>query len=226
MELTGLRKGELASLTVGQIHLDERLPILSLHAADEKNREGAEIALRGDLVADLRQWFAERLMRLQGEAKLLGEALPLRLDSDVLLFDVPDKLSKIFNRDLKAAGIAKIDERGRRLDVHTLHHTFGTLLSKGGVAPRTAQTAMRHGMIDLTMNVYLGGEPPIAAIPLTQQSSCTKKKRCAKAGVSHEQTIAARSIPASCAVSWHRSPARSVTRRGKAPASPTSTRTS
>ena len=29
-----------------------------------------------------------------------------------------------------------------------------TLLSKGGVTPRTAQAAMRHSKIDLTMNVY------------------------------------------------------------------------
>src|SRR5438270_8226705 len=36
----------------------------------------------------------------------------------------------------------------------SLRHTFGSLLSKGGVAPRTAQAAMRHSKIDLTMNVY------------------------------------------------------------------------
>ena len=53
-----------------------------------------------------------------------------------------------------AAGIDKADERGRTIDVHALRHTFGTLLSKGGVAPRTAQAAMRHSSIDLTMNVY------------------------------------------------------------------------
>ncbi len=35
-----------------------------------------------------------------------------------------------------------------------MRHTFGTLLSKGGVMPRTAQAAMRHSRIDLTMNVY------------------------------------------------------------------------
>lgn len=38
--------------------------------------------------------------------------------------------------------------------MHALRHTFGTLLSKGGVSPRTAQAAMRHSKIDLTMNVY------------------------------------------------------------------------
>ena len=73
----------------------------------------------------------------------------------------------ILHRDLVAAGIArrvevspgkwkidKRDERGRTVDVHSLRHTFGTLLSAAGVAPRTIQAAMRHSTIDLTMNVY------------------------------------------------------------------------
>src|SRR6476661_4050787 len=70
------------------------------------------------------------------------------------MFDVPQKLRKILNRDLRLAGIPKRDDRGRTLDVHALRHTFGTLLSKGGIAPRTAQAAMRHSDIKLTMNVY------------------------------------------------------------------------
>ena len=75
---------------------------------------------------------------------------------------------RIFDRDLVAAGLAqrasnaktgkvkivKRDERGRSIDIHALRHTFGTHLSKGGVAPRTAQAAMRHGDIALTMQVY------------------------------------------------------------------------
>ena len=35
-----------------------------------------------------------------------------------------------------------------------MRHTFGTLLSKGGVTPRTAQAAMRHSDVNLTMNTY------------------------------------------------------------------------
>jgi integrase len=40
------------------------------------------------------------------------------------------------------------------VDVHAMRHTFGTHLSRGGVEPRTAQAAMRHSKLDLTMNVY------------------------------------------------------------------------
>ena len=70
------------------------------------------------------------------------------------MFNVPAGLLRILNRDLQQAGIAKRDERGRTLDIHALRTTFGTLLSKGGVAPRTAQAAMRHSDIRLTMQVY------------------------------------------------------------------------
>jgi integrase len=152
--LTGLRKGELASLTVAQLHLDEAVPFVALGAADEKNREGNDIPLRDDLAADLRDWLADKLRWLQEEALTSGAPVPAQLPPDTPLFDVPHKLCKILNRDLRLAGIPKRDDRGRGLDVHALRHTFGTLLSKGGVMPRTAQAAMRHSKIDLTMSVY------------------------------------------------------------------------
>jgi integrase len=152
--LTGLRKGELASLTVAHLRLDDTVPGLTLDAADEKNREGNDILLRDDLAADLRAWLADKLHRLQKDVRRAGAPIPARLPPDTPLFDVPAKLCKILDRDLRMAGIAKRDDRGRTLDVHALRTTFGTLLSKGGVAPRTAQAAMRHSDIDLTMNVY------------------------------------------------------------------------
>ena len=152
--LTGLRKNELASLTVGQAHLDGDIPYVALNAADEKNRQGCEIVLRDDLAGDLREWLADQLVRLQGEAKERGEPIPARLPAELPLFRIPTGLLRILDRDLKAAGIDKADERGRTLDVHALRTTFGTLLSKGGVAPRTAQAAMRHSDIRLTMQTY------------------------------------------------------------------------
>jgi integrase len=152
--LTGLRKGELASLTMRHLDLDGPIPCATLDAGDEKNREGNTLPLRDDLAADLRAWLADKLAILQSEAREQGEPIPARLPTDTPLFDVPVGLLRIFNRDLEAAGIAKRDERGRTLDVHALRTTFGTLLSKGGVAPRTAQAAMRHSDIRLTMGVY------------------------------------------------------------------------
>ena len=58
------------------------------------------------------------------------------------------------NRDLAAAGIPKVDADGCVVHIHALRHSFGTHLSKAGVAPRVAQAAMRHSDISLTMNTY------------------------------------------------------------------------
>ena len=165
--LTGLRKGELASLVVGNLELTGATPYIVLNAADEKAGRGAEIPVRADLVADLQDWISHLLAEARERARVEGRAVPATLAAETPLFNVPAGLVRILDRDLVAAGIARLvtdedgrqridkrDDRGRTIDVHGLRHTFGTHLSKGGVAPRTAQAAMRHGSLDLTMNTY------------------------------------------------------------------------
>jgi integrase len=154
MVLTGLRLGELASITVGQLHLDASQPHAELLARDAKAGQRALIPIRDDLAGDLRGWVDEKLEALRDKAAQDGIPLPLNLPADEPLFCVPRNLIKSFNLDLAAAGIEKEDERGRTVDLHALRHTFGTHLSKNGVPPRTAQAAMRHSSLDLTMNVY------------------------------------------------------------------------
>ena len=152
--LTGLRRNELASITVAQLVLDGPHPHAVLHPSDEKNRQGSKIPLRADLVAEIRQWLDEKLTTAQCEAVRRGQEPPSNLPPHTRMFTVPTALVKILDRDLKLAGIPKQDSRGWTIDVHAMRHTFGTLLSRGNVAPRTAQAAMRHSSIDLTMNVY------------------------------------------------------------------------
>ncbi len=170
MVLTGLRKNELATLTVGQLDLDTELAFLTLDAADEKNRQGSTLPLRSDLAADLRAWLADKARDRQEGAELAARdaaTVPFdrkptgretgdlgRLPADELVFTVPTGLVRILDRDLRAAGIPKVDDRGRTVDVHALRHTFGTHLSKSGVQPREAQATMRHSNISLTMNTY------------------------------------------------------------------------
>jgi len=153
--LTGLRRNELATLSIGQVELDADVPHAVLDAANEKNREGNSVPLRSDLVADLRRWLADRLADLQATARAASKPMPVRLPPDTPLFYVPDKLSKILNRDLRVAGIPKRDDRNRVLDVHALRVSYSTLLSKAGVPLRTAQAAMRHSDPSLTANIYV-----------------------------------------------------------------------
>ncbi len=151
--LTGLRKGELASLTVGQLRLDDTARI-ELNAADEKTRQGAVIPLRADLADDLRGWIRAKLEDIQAETLRHGRQVPTTLPVDTPLFAVPVHLARTMKRDLKAAGIPVKDERGFVVDVHALRGTFATLLAIGGTNPRIVQELMRHSDPRLTSNVY------------------------------------------------------------------------
>ena len=167
LALTGLRKNEMATLTVECLELDADPPRLTLDPNNEKNREGNTIPLRSDLAEDLRSWLRDKALDKASEKEAAGKETTEKETSEhnvqeqiyglppgTLLFDVPTGLLRILNLDLNAAGIPKRDARGRTVDIHALRHTFGTMLSAAGVKPRTAQEVMRHSTLDLTMNVY------------------------------------------------------------------------
>jgi len=96
--------------------------------------------------------------------------------------------------------IDKRDERGRTVDVHALRHTFGTLLSRGGVAPRTAQAAMRHSTINLTMNTYtdpklLDVAGALEALPSLPLSDSLQEERIAVRATETGQVLRSSGIP-------------------------------
>ena len=104
-------------------------------------------------MGDLRTHLDDKLAQYRRQTlKNRQTELPASLPNDMKLFDVPDGLVRILDRDLAcpeqsrraAAGIAKKDAEGRKVDVHSLRHTFATMLSQAGVRPRTAQELMRH----------------------------------------------------------------------------------
>ena len=116
----------------------------------------------------------EAIRRCQEPIEAIPAATPL--------FIVPKALVKILDRNLVLAGIPKKDSRGWTVDVHAMRHTFGTMLSRGNVAPRVAQAAMRHSTIDLTMNVYTdpqlldvaGALERLPALPLAAASQADR----------------------------------------------------
>ena len=196
--LTGLRRGELDSLTTGQLELDAPTPYAVLNAADEKNREGSDVPLRADLAKDLQGWLAEKLERLRRDAIAAAEPVPMRLPPDTKVFNVPTGLVRILDRDLRLAGIPKRDERRRTIDVHALRHTFGTHLSKGGVPLRTAQAAMRHSDPSLTANVYTdpklldvaGALDALPSLPLEGDHGPERQRATGTAGTPENQAAA------------------------------------
>lgn len=120
-----------------------------------KSGRADTLPLRDDLAKALRAWRTE-----------CGAAVgPTRV------FNVPAGLVHALARDLLAAGLAQRvrvkdskgrerwrittrDADGRTIDVHALRHTTATRLARAGVAPRTAQSIMRHSDIRLTLGTY------------------------------------------------------------------------
>ncbi|MDA9857483.1 site-specific integrase [Rubripirellula sp.] len=132
--LTGLRADELRTLECRDLSFGD-VPFVKLRHSNEKSRKGSTVALRSDLAAELRQWTQGR-------------------EPGDRVFNVPAGILRIMDRDLKLADIDKRNADGSVVHLHALRHSFGTHLSKAGVAPRVAQAAMRHSDIALTMNTY------------------------------------------------------------------------
>lgn len=149
---TGLRRSELASIAIAQVVLDASTPHLLLAARAEKSRRGATIPLRHDVAEEVRRWTDARLERERDLAERLGRPLPESLASKAKLLSVPT--IRVFDADLAFAGIAKIDDQDRTVDLHCLRVSFCTHLARAGVALATAQRAMRHSTPVLTANTY------------------------------------------------------------------------
>jgi integrase len=164
--LTGLRRGELAGLTWADLDLYEpesgstgkprpaKQARLTVRASISKNGKTDTLPVRADLADRLRDWKTDS-----------GS-----LEPNARVFNVPAALFKILDRDLAAAGIPKRDPEGRTIDVHAMRHTTASYLARGGVAPRAAQSLMRHSDIRLTLGTYtdptlLDSAAALAALP-------------------------------------------------------------
>jgi integrase/recombinase XerD len=136
---TGLRAGELASLTPESFDLDAHPPMVRCRGGYTKNGQEAELPLRSDVAEKLRNWLRDKPA---GEFVWPGTWASHRHGAEML------------RNDLHAADIEYEDGRGRVVDFHALRHTFISNLARAGVYPRNAQALARHSTIDLTMNVY------------------------------------------------------------------------
>ena len=139
--LSGLRLGELTTLSWGDLDLDAgRVTVQACHA---KSRREDRVELPPELVDALCEW--------REEAADMGRAVGL----GDLVFCITSKLGRHhFAKDAAAAGIELVDGAGRQVDFHGLRHTYATLLSQAGVAPRVAQALMRHADLSTTMRTY------------------------------------------------------------------------
>lgn len=136
---TGLRAGELASLTPASFTLGEARPRVELEARRSKRRRLDLQPLPGWLAELFAEWLAGRPA---------GERLFPKLKSS------HNNAVNAIRADLADAGIPYADARGRVYDFHSLRCQFATNLARLGVPLTQAQRLMRHSTPDLTSNVY------------------------------------------------------------------------
>jgi integrase len=132
---TGLRRSEVAALKWSDLTLDAVTPFVQVRASTTKNGKSAAMRLHPELAAAL------------AELKTEGT------QGDELVFKGLPRIER-FYRDLKKAGIPLRDASGRKAVFHSLRHTFGTNLARGGVASRVAMALMRHSDRRLTDKIY------------------------------------------------------------------------
>ena len=176
---TGLRKGELGSLTMKSFHFGdhEKPATVTIEAAYAKNRRHDVLILHPDLVKRLKAWLAlkkpqanELLFpvshRAGGVERKTSKMIRFDIESARTFWIAEAETEKEEKLRYSADFLLYQDEKGKFADFHCLRHTFITNLGRAKVSPKTAQSLARHSDIKLTLGIYthIDQEDQIAAI--------------------------------------------------------------
>ena len=149
MIYTGLRRTELNGLRWGDFDFTKNPVQLKVPSSLSKNRKESTHYLRPELTETMQSRH------------------PAWAKPDDFVFRGTIPRVQTFKKDLAAAEIPFEDMRGRRVDIHALRKTFGTLLASSGVSPQVAMQLMRHSDMKLTMGVYTD----VAQLPILQETA-------------------------------------------------------
>ena len=146
--MTGLRRGEIASLTPNSFKLEGTLATVTIEASNSKRRKLDVLPLHPELVLMLREWLKE-------------------IPPDEFLFP---KLAKrrtwlMVKKDLEKAGIPYITPEGIA-DFHAAgRHSFITGLLRNGATLPEAKELARHSDVNMTMRyTHIGIEDQARAL--------------------------------------------------------------
>ncbi|MGD9690823.1 MAG: tyrosine-type recombinase/integrase [Phycisphaerales bacterium] len=194
---TGLRAGELRSLTRASFDLDGDAPSVTIEAAYAKNRRQDTLPLRPQTAARLRERWGRKapaaLVCSLPRREIVTRMLRADLNAarEAWLAESPDALARKARE--QSDFLAYRDRAGRFLDFHSLRHGFISFLVAGNVHPKIAQRLARHGSIALTLDRYthlLGGDdsaalavlPDLSAPPATPAGSPAAPTKSRKTG--------------------------------------------
>lgn len=165
---TGFRRGEIGSLTLRSLRLDDEPPTATVAACFSKHRREDTQVLHPELVRLLKDWLTTK--------KFLKPDRPMFPISGRVPGGIDRKTHKMIERDLMAARdkwlkeaeeneeeykerlksdfLCYCDQAGLYADFHSFRHLFITNLERAGISPKMAQVLARHSDIRLTLNVY------------------------------------------------------------------------
>jgi len=156
---TGLRSGELRSLTRGRLYVDRDDPYVACKSRSTKNSEDAYQYIQPELADDLKAHIALKsptapVFNLPHETDMAhmfrGDLADSRNAWLQEARNDPDEYCRREQSDF----LADTNHNGERIDFHSLRHTCGAWLAGAGVQPKVVQSLMRHSSITLTMDTY------------------------------------------------------------------------
>ncbi len=179
---TGLRAGELRSLTRASFDVAGERATVTVAAGYSKRRRTDVLPLRAETAAKLADYLSAKLpdapaftMPSAGHVARMLRA-DLAAARSAWLADAPTPQNR---GEREVSGFLTYrDAAGRVADFHALRHTAGSLLAAAGVHPKVAQSIMRHSTIDLTMSRYthvFAGQEAGAVADLPDLSAPTRQ---------------------------------------------------
>ena len=133
---TGLRRGELRSLTVASVDL-----------------KGLRIFVKGGIDGATKNKDEATQYITPETGELLREYIKGKMPNVPLFPTIHHRSARMVKADCEAAGIEAENHKGK-LTFHSLRHTCGSYLLAHGVHPKEVQEIMLHKDYGLTMNRY------------------------------------------------------------------------
>jgi len=150
---TGLRAGELKSLTIND--LDEVRGGLALSGDWTKNRKDGFQPLPAPLISRLKEAASMRLAEIAYSR--YTRTTDRQPPANPLLY-LPSHPARDLEKDLKLAGIPKITREGK-LDFHACRVAYITHLIETGADVKTVQMLARHSDPRITLAIYAKARP-------------------------------------------------------------------
>ena len=156
---TGLRAGELRSLTRGALFLSGERPYVTCKAGSTKNRKDARQYIRPELAKELRRQVAAKAPATPVFAMPRKDLIAGILRADLAAarrawLKAARRDPEEYQRREQSDFLLPVNHEKEVLDFHSLRHTCGAWLVRSGTDPKTVQTIMRHSLITLTMDTY------------------------------------------------------------------------